>query len=380
MCAVIAVLNESLTEGLRGFYKLRKAYMTLNGILEAESSFIRRRSAISLAGQSTRSATSAKEIANGQSVHESEQRPKTTPKSDANLPNKPDIQVHEPTGSLMTIMDRSKPRGHGDEVDEENDGLFDADEVPDAHPQGISSPHDRGPEGSAKEMGDVSLSATSERLGVPALAVPPSSEDEIYSYIWSNPIDTFIHSGSNVCFGMLLVMISMIPPAFGKLLSIIGFKGDRGRGLRMLWSATRIPNANGAMAGLILLGFYNGIFAFCDITPEDDDDDDDHGHGASRQENLEGYPKKRCEELLANMRARYPQSHLCLLEEARMQLANGRLEDGINLLGEKAKSQMKQVDALAMFEQSLSFMYLHRHEMTTECFLKARLNPLLEYD
>ena len=374
MCAVIAVLDESLTEGLRGFYKLRKAYMTLNSILEVESRFIQGRSAISLAGQSTRSATSAKDTANGPSVQESEPRQKTTPKDDAKLQAKPVIQVREPTGSVMKVMDGSKLRGHGNDVDEENDEFFDADEVAVAHPQGIDSPHELGPEVLAKRMGDASPSVKSERLGVAALTAPPASEDEIYSHIRSNPIDTFIHSGANVCFGMLLIMISMIPPAFGKLLSIIGFKGDRGRGLRMLWSATKIPNANGAMAGLILLWFYNGVFGFCDITPDDDDDDDDNGSG---EENLEGYPKKRCEELLANMRARYPQSHLCLLEEARMQLANGRLEDGISLLGEKAESQMKQVDALAMFEQSLSFMYLHRHEMTTECFLKARLNPVL---
>lgn len=42
-------------------------------------------------------------------------------------------------------------------------------------------------------------------------------------------IDEFVHSGVNLCFGILQVVISLLPPAIGAVLSVVGFRGSRRR-------------------------------------------------------------------------------------------------------------------------------------------------------
>lgn len=58
----------------------------------------------------------------------------------------------------------------------------------------------------------------------------------------SNPIDAFIHSGVSLCMGTLMLVMSMMPPAFARILSIVGFRGDRDAGIRLLWRSIAYPN------------------------------------------------------------------------------------------------------------------------------------------
>ncbi len=141
----------------------------------------------------------------------------------------------------------------------------------------------------------------------------------------------------------------------------MGFKGDRERGTRYLWQAARFNNFNSAIAGIVLLGYYNGLVGFCDILPTDEGSDED----------LSGYPRAKCHTLLVDMRKRYPESKLWKMEEARMHSSNRNLAAAIEILVDNSDSQMKQIALINTFELSLSAMYSQDYELTAKCWIQA---------
>ncbi|KAI0485047.1 breast cancer protein [Xylariaceae sp. FL0804] len=324
MLAVVAVLHESLTEGIKGFYKLRKAYLALDGIMEAERTYLE---------------------SNGLALSQ--------------------------TKSLVSHPSMDKSGGPvGDDADEDDDLEFvDADE---AH-SGAQTPlsyegHINGVTDAEKKMDALTLDKSEELSAtVPEKAPSPSApakaafEGGPDSEIFSDPMDVFVHSGANMCFGVLLVMISMVPPAFSRLLSIIGFRGDRERGIKMLWQSSRFDNINGAVSALVLLAYYNGFLGAADILPTEEDTE----RGA-----ISGKPTAKCTALLAKMRSRYPDSGLWRFEEAR-NLVNSKDIYGAIAILKANKSKMRQVSALNSFELSLDCMYVQDHEGTRDNFIRC---------
>ena len=346
MGAVIGVLNESLTESIRGFYKLRKAYVTLDGILDAETRYMRKISGMTAhtpsrasveSFRSDRSAPSMKGVPGGFDV------------STSKPPSVRSFQQPIPIDSDGTTAIAD---GHtnGAQDDDDEDEFYDADD-------GMTTNLDN-----ASVDGEAPLSAKDLPAPQNLTAKHGLLDHDPDSNVFANPIDVFIHSGANLCFGLLLVMIAMIPPAFGKLLFIIGFHGDKDRGIRMLWQASKFHNINGAMAGLIVLGYYSTFFGMSDITPDSDPT-------TMHQNSDEGYPNQRCEALHPEIRRPHPKSHLSLLEEARMQATNRHLSTAIAMLEKSTKSPLKQVEALEMFEKSLNAMYIHDYALCAKSFI-----------
>jgi hypothetical protein len=330
MGAVVAVLNESLTESLRGFYKLRKAFGTLYEISEAERKYIEAKGIKAKAGGSK---TSVATLGTGTTLANPGSVGTRTPK---------DTRQEDDDDSDLEFEDASE--GYPDQpMSREYQGNL---EMPNLSKLDI------------KDRSATADPASHNQPGVnvaSAGAASQSDSDVDFRDVSTDEIDLFIHSGTALCYGLLQLLLSMIPPTFAKLLSLFSFKGDRTNGLRLLWSATRFKtNINGGMASLITLGFHNGAIAFCDILSAD------------------ALPRERLTNLLREMRQLYPKSKLWLLEEARELSADHQLQKAVDITAESdSPSPLKQVEALRTFERSLNLMYLHRYDECAASFIKC---------
>ncbi|KAM0251436.1 hypothetical protein ACHAQJ_008187 [Trichoderma viride] len=315
MGAVVGVLHESLVEAMKSFYKLRKAFMTLDAIVASEAKIFAKptpgSSRTSLVGSSSTSDGSETE-SNGSALNGSD--------SDTF------VDVSESLSGQQTPSDQA-----------------DASSTLTA---------------SKLEKLSIDKSDDASKLSLRSRDSDLSSHIEL-----DNPVDKFIHSGANMCFGVLLLILSLIPPAFSRILSVVGFHGDRSRAVKMLWKSAAHSNINGAVAGMMLLVYYNGLLGAADILPDKKDYDEDA--------EAVGPPIEKCERLLADMRRRYPDSQLWRVEESRMLANERKITEALELLKAGKESKMKQVAALNNFELSLNGMMSYDWVLMRESFLKC---------
>ena len=367
MSAVVGVLNESLTESIKGFYKMRKAYMTLESLMAQEQRYIKTRGIQSLDTSRVASKESLRSLESSHSAAPVIVEPLQT----QNHPVKP-------SGLRNAVMPE-------DRKDSDSDDFFEANET---HTQSPVTKKYEGHVSRPVDSPSLDLDHRFDQLNVSnhylstspapseAGSRPPLSrtttggskfgmiEIDADDQVFKNSLDVFIHSGTNLMFGIISLMISVIPPAFARILSIIGFRGNREKGMRMLWQASRFSNVNGGMAALVLFGWYNGLIGFCDIYSDPDPEVD-------VMDQVEGYPAERLKELLAEMRRRYPESHLWMIEEARMSAAQRDIGTALELLNRSGKSEMKQLQALQVFERSLNYQNSHQYESCAASYLEC---------
>ncbi|KAF3062607.1 hypothetical protein CFAM422_010592 [Trichoderma lentiforme] len=320
MGAVVGVLHESLVEAMRSFYKLRKAFLTLDAIVASEAKIF---------GKTATPGSSRMSLEGSSSTSTS------TSTGDASS-----------TESSASTLSSSDVEASADSS---------------RSPSGQQTPSDQADtDSTAQQLEKLNLGKLEDtsKLSLRSKDSDVSSDVEL-----DNPVDKFIHSGANMCFGVLLLILSLIPPAFSRILSIVGFHGDRSRAVKMLWKSAAHSNINGAVAGMMLLAYYNGLLGAADILPAQQDYDADA--------EAVGPPIEKCEKLLADMRARYPDSRLWRVDEARMLANERKLTEALDLLKTGKESKMKQVAALNNFELSLNCMFSYDWELMRSSFLKC---------
>ncbi|CEP64168.1 uncharacterized protein LALA0_S10e03972g [Lachancea lanzarotensis] len=190
------------------------------------------------------------------------------------------------------------------------------------------------------------------------------SEDEIEQD--QATIDEFIHSGVNLCFGILQVVLSLIPPAIGAVLSVVGFHGSREDGLRMIWRSTKDRNIHGGIGLLSLLFYHDGPFQFTDVdfdVPAANGDATDAKSDELPTATLL-HPGKLLEDSLLRARAVFPNSALWLLQEARMLSSQGRSQEAVDLMDsiDVNEIEMRQVKSLMVFDRAMTLVHLHEFE------------------
>lgn len=192
-------------------------------------------------------------------------------------------------------------------------------------------------------------------------------------------IDEFIITGANLCFGLIQLVLSLLPTGITKVLSVVGIKGSKEEGLNMIWKAVEGRNIHGCIGLLGLLVFYDGPFQFTDV---DFDVPAMNNDNLTLQKTISGkkmskeidafsgtgsptltHPGKRLTDALLITRAIFPNSALWLLQEARMLSSRGRLEESLELMNSiNRKIEMKQVEALLGFDKVNVLVFLHRYE------------------
>lgn len=255
------------------------------------------------------------------------------------------------------------------------------------------------------------------------LITPEEEPEAIYQ-----TMDQFIESGVYCMFGLLQLVISVIPPAVGKVLSVVGFKGSKEEGLAKLWAAVDAPNVHGAIALLALLQYFDGPTQFSDIalpnnetngaasnssrgtsvlsgdmsetseltsdlnnngdTTASSTNNNDSSHLTVGSDPLKPFPtgaskiykqeeealeaKRKLKEALATIRQRYTRGALWQLQEGRMVGATGDLARSVEIMDDTSNGpiEIKQVEGLMLYDKTMSMIVLHRFEESADNFLR----------
>ncbi|RCK63503.1 Mitochondrial outer membrane protein IML2 [Candida viswanathii] len=413
--------NNGMVESVKALYKLRRAYQTLDAVYkkikELEPTF--NKNLAKLKREAAAAALNNEPSRNGNTIFLNNQSISTVDlpgyssqsSSSASLPQ--DLVLMKNLEKVY-LMRKARIEGAslGNDVDAERVNLFDdlnssltlAKQNNNTTLKDTESPREEDEENESddenendeEDESDDFCDALEDFTHTPNHSLPPppvdSSAQSVLSSIETTPsssqgaqdnhlhvstIDEYIHSGVQLCFGILQVVLSLIPPAIGKVLSIVGFKGDREIGLRLLWrTAITSRNIHGELALLFLLVFYDGPVQFVDTGFQLPNSalaksiislDNKATVSESELDKILEHPEQYTSQLLRRARRMFPHNALWILQEGRMLAAEGKLAEASQTMQDftdnpATKIQMQQAEALLIFDRSMIYIFQHEYD------------------
>lgn len=297
------------------------------------------------------------------------------------LRGNPSPRAVSPNVSLQNLAFLSKPNGA--EYDSEDEEFEDAVEsLPESFTLDLPTPIYLKPSGNQRiPSGNESLVSLNTDYST------ATSSHQNSNHMHVSTIDEFIHSGVQLCFGILQVVLSLIPPTIGKVLSIVGFKGDLEAGMKMLWrTAITSRNIHGELALLCLLVFYDGPIEFIDngyqvpgkATKAASEVFAIDNRSTVSDEELKiitENPSSFTPQLLDKARAHFQRNALWVLQQGRMLAAQGKLDEAIDLMqgftdDPSNEINMRQIEGLLIFDRSMLYAFRHDFDECARDFVK----------
>lgn len=190
-------------------------------------------------------------------------------------------------------------------------------------------------------------------------------------------VDEYITSAINACYGLLQLVISIIPPGLGRVLSIVGFYGDKEEGLTKLWKATSHINIHGSIALLALLQFYDGPTQVSGFNPTRtataSPEVEDFGDNPIPTDVSDLAQTKKCLRIaLTQAREHYSKGPLWQLQEGRMKASEGKLREAVAIMDDTSRGpiNLRQVEGLMLFDKTMFIVSLHGYETAAPNFLQ----------
>lgn len=197
-------------------------------------------------------------------------------------------------------------------------------------------------------------------------------------------VDEYIISAVNACYGILQLVISILPPGVGRVLSIVGFRGSKEEGLALLWHSVESLNIHGAIGLLALLQYYDGPTQFSDIQlpPKKGQTTVDINEPLPEGDELLAGPppdaddqaatKRRLRVALRRASRHFSHGALWQLQEGRMEASRGRLREAIAIMDDTSRGpiNMRQVEGLMLFDKTMFIVTIHGYERAAQNFIK----------